>query len=146
LRRFNQLAAALILQFQPRNSGEVTLVPTMTAARWRLLRMWGIQTLQREMARLGEGSIRSAGSGATLAAVTFQSLADNSRAPALQHRLEATYDLQYNHARAMLLKLREAPNSSVPSYPSIDPVAKTWDDDFQCEANFEAVPLKGSSL
>jgi hypothetical protein len=53
MRRFNDLAAALILQFQPRNSAETFLVQTMTVARWRLLRMWGIQTagFELEMAR-----------------------------------------------------------------------------------------------
>jgi hypothetical protein len=52
LRRYNELAAALILQFQPRNSAETSLVQTMTVARWRLLRIWGIQTagFQQEMA------------------------------------------------------------------------------------------------
>ena len=55
MRRFNELAAALILQFKPRNSAETFLVQAMTVARWRLLRMWGIQTagFQQEMARAG---------------------------------------------------------------------------------------------
>lgn len=128
IRRFNHLAAALILQFQPRNSAETALVQTMTAARRRLLRIWGIQTagFQLEMARQDP----SAGSGAVLAAVAFQSLADNSRALALQHRLEASYDRQYNHALAMLLKLRETPDSSTPA-------TEPWQDDFQCEPNFK---------
>jgi hypothetical protein len=67
VRRFNDLATALILQFQPRNSAETSLVQTMIAARWRLLRMWGIQSagFQLEMARQDP----SAGSGAVLAAV-----------------------------------------------------------------------------
>ncbi len=39
MRRFKDLAAA-----QPRNSAETFLVQTMTAARWRAPRMWGIQT------------------------------------------------------------------------------------------------------
>src|SRR5580698_700996 len=66
LRRFNDLAASLILQFQPRNSAETSLVHTMTAARWRLLRIWGIQTavFQREIAHQDP----SDGSGAVLAA------------------------------------------------------------------------------
>jgi hypothetical protein len=111
LRRFNDLAASLILQFEPRNPAEAALVRTMASARWRLVRMWGFQTaaFQREMARHDA----SAESGAARAAAAFQSLADNSRALALQHRLEATFDRQYNQALAMLLKLRQAP-------------AKTW--------------------
>ncbi len=79
----------------------------MTAARWRLLHMWGIQTVgfQQEMARQD----LSAGAGAVLAAVAFRSLADSSRTLALQQRFEAAYDRQYNHALTLLLKLRETP-------------------------------------
>jgi hypothetical protein len=133
MRRYNDLAAALMLQFQPRNSAETALVQTMTLARWRLLRMWGIQTagFQLEMARQDP----SAGSGAVLAAVTFRSLADNSRVLALQHRFEATYDRQYNRALTMFLKLRESPDSSSPSYPPLQLATETWDDDFQTEPN-----------
>jgi len=136
LRRFNDLAAALILQFQPRNSAEISLVQTMTAARWRLLRIWGIQTagFEQEMARQDP----SAGSGAVLAAATFRSLADNSRVLSLQQRFEAAYDRQYNRALAMLLKLREVPDSKAPSYPPIQLATETWDEDFQPEANFSA--------
>ncbi len=128
LRRFNDLAAALILQFQPRNSAETALVRTMTVARWRLLRMWGIQNagFQQEMARQDA----TAGSGAALAAATFRSLADNSRALALQHRLESAYDRQFNQALAMLLKLRN----------------ELRNDKFQREADFEAFPEKESPL
>ncbi len=91
MRRFNDLAAALILQFQPRNSAEAFLIQTMTVARWRLLRMWGIQTagFELEMARALQQSGSPAASGAVLAAVTFRNLADNSRVLALQHRFEA---------------------------------------------------------
>ena len=76
LGRYNDLAAALILQFQPRNSTESFLVQTMTAARWRLLRLWGMQTaaFELEMARTAE-SHPSLTTGAVLAAVTFQHLA-----------------------------------------------------------------------
>jgi hypothetical protein len=147
-RRFNDLAAALFLQFQPRNSAEAFLIQTMTAARWRLLRMWGIQTagFELEMAKTREESGPAAGSGAVLAAVTFRSLADNSRALALQHRFEAAYDRQYNRALTTLLKLRESPASSMnpsldsgaPSHPPIRLTTETWDDDFSDEADSEA--------
>ena len=102
MRRFNDLAAALILQFQPRNSAEASLVQTMTVARWRLLRMWGIQTAGL---RAGNGPCppdrrprRIA--GAVLAAITFRTLADSSRSLALMHRLETSHDRQYNRALA----------------------------------------------
>jgi hypothetical protein len=100
--------------------------------------MWGMQTagFQQEMARQDP----SAGSGAVLAAATFRTLADNSRVLALQHRFESTYDRQYNHALAMLLKLRELPNPAVPSGAPIQLATETWEDDFQGQPDFSAEP------
>lgn len=135
MRRYNDLAAAFILQFQPRNAAEISLVQNMTAARWRLLRLWGIQTAGFELEMARQDS--SAGSGAFLAAVAFRSLADNSRVVALQHRLEAGDDRQYHQALAALLKLRERPDSSASSCPPIPFVTETWDDDSN-QANSEA--------
>ena len=135
MRRFNDLAAALILQFQPRNSAEASLVQTMTVARWRLLRMWGIQTAGFELEMALQQSGSPTASGAVLAAITFRALADNSRVLALQHRFEAAYDRQYNRALAMLLKLRETPDSTPPTYPPLQLATETWDDDFTSEAN-----------
>ena len=148
MRRFNDLAAALILQFQPCNSAETFLVQTMTVARWRLLRTWGIQTagFELEMAKTREKLGDSAGSGAVLAAVTFRNLADTSRVIALQHRLEVSYGRQYNQALAMLLKLREMPDSTAPAYSPIQLATETWDADFQTEANSASQNLKGSLL
>jgi hypothetical protein len=109
IRRFNDLAAALTLQFQPRNSVEASLVQTMAAARWRMLRMWAIQAtvFELETARLDS----SLASEAVLA-TAFRRLADNSQSLTLQHRLEAAYDRQYHRALAMLLKLREIPGEA----------------------------------
>jgi hypothetical protein len=148
MRRYNELAAAVILQFQPRNSEETFLVQIMTAARWRLLRTWGIQTagFELEMAKTREKLGGSAGSGAVLAAVTFRNLADTSRVIALQHRLEVSYSRQYNQALAMLLKAREIPDSAASAYSPIQLATETWDDDFQTEANSASQNLKGSLL
>jgi hypothetical protein len=136
MRRFNQLAAALILHFNPRNPVETALVQTLTAARWRLLRVWGIQTagFELEMARQDP----SAGSGAVRAAVTFRHMADNSRALALQLRYEAAYDRQYNRALATLLKLRENPEPSAPLDPPIQLDTETWESDFLSKPISEA--------
>jgi hypothetical protein len=70
----------------------MALVQTMVAARWRLLRMWGIQTtgFELEMARARQNADPAApSSGAVLAAVAFRALADSSRVLALQLCLEA---------------------------------------------------------
>ncbi len=98
----------------------------------------GESGFQQEMARPSE-STPSAGSGAVLAA-TFRSLADNSRALDLQHRFEAAYHRQYNHALTLLLKLRETRDSCAPSSPPIQLATETWEDDFQGEPNFSSEP------
>jgi hypothetical protein len=114
LRRYNEFATAFILEFQPRNPVETTLVQTMTLARWAVSSLWTTQTaaLHREIVRIRKEH-PSAGS-APLAALAFCALAQNSRPFVQQHRLEAFYDRQYHRALAKLLKLREIPNSSEP--------------------------------
>ena len=128
----------------------------MAAARWHLLRMWGIQTagFELEMATVQQKPNAAATSGAVLAAIAFRSLADNSRALALQHRPEASHDRQYNRALAMLLKLREAPVSSLdetaPGHPPIQLTTETWGETFEdensTEANSEPASEEGSDL
>jgi hypothetical protein len=115
LRDFNEILAALVLEFQPRNPAEITLVRAMAVARWRVLRMRVIQTaaLQKEMDRLSKGP-NPAGTGALLAANAFCSLARDSRLLA-QDRLEAKSDRQFNHALTTLLKRREIKNAEITS-------------------------------
>jgi len=103
MRRFNDLAAALTLQFQPRNCAEAGLIQTMIVARWRLLRMWGIQTaaFELEMAHAHQNAHpATAASGAVLAAIAFRTLADSSRSLALMHRMETSHEGQFNSALA----------------------------------------------
>jgi hypothetical protein len=121
LRHFNEILADLLLEFQPRDPGENTLVQAMAVARWRVLRMRVAQTaaLQKEMKRLSKGP-SAAGTGASLAANAFCSLAGNSRLLA-QHRLEAKSDRQFNHALTMLLKRRETSGRDFKCRPNCEP-------------------------
>ncbi len=118
----------------------------MTAARWRLLRLWGMQTagFQLEMARKAESN-PTLGTGAVLAAVTFQSLADNSRVLALQQPLPRSFSYfrEFNTALNALLKLREAPDSA-PSYPPVQLDTETWESDFSNRTQLPAPPSKES--
>jgi hypothetical protein len=112
IRRFNDLASALTLQFQPRDSVEARLVQTITAARWRLLRMWGIQTaaFESEMAEPAKGescrpSLRSHPRRHCVPQFgRYLSLA-------LMHRFEIEYDRQFN--RALTLAAEAPPGSRV---------------------------------
>jgi hypothetical protein len=44
----------------------------------------------------------------------------------------------------MLLKLREAPDSTPPIYPPLQLATETWDDDFSTEPNSSDQSEKGS--
>jgi hypothetical protein len=53
---------------------------------------------------------------------------------------EAAYDRQYNHALAMLLKLRESPDHSALPGPPTQLATETREDDLQGEPDFSAEP------
>jgi len=119
MRRYNEPAAAVILQFQPRIPRKHSRSRPWPPHRWRLLRTRGTQTVGFELglAKTREKSSDSSGSRAVLTAVTFRSMADTSRVIALLHRLEVSEGRQYYQAPAMLLKLHEIPNSAAPGFP-----------------------------
>ncbi|HEY4365361.1 MAG TPA: hypothetical protein VGN17_30645 [Bryobacteraceae bacterium] len=127
--RFQEISDALMNQFQPRNPLEVSLVQNMVAARWRLLRLWGMQSadFQLEMERTAD-SHPSLPTGAVLASIAYRKLADNSRVQALQLRQELAYDRQYHRNLALLLKLQQSPSTSVPTQACANLFTTTWDD------------------
>ncbi len=105
--RFIDLLTSLTAQLKPRSDAEAAIVETMAIARWKQMRVWGIQKagFDLEMQRLN--------SSCTLpparAYMVFKNLADNSRVLDLQHRYETGYDRQFCRAYAFYLKLREKP-------------------------------------
>lgn len=116
------LAAALILQLQPRNSAETLLLQTMIAARWRLLRTWGLNR-----------------SGTVLAAVAFRSLAGSSRVLRTPIRPSSL------HAP----ELREIPDPGPSSGRPVQLATETWDDDSKIEAKLKlwnVLPHEGVRL
>ena len=102
--RFEELHAALIAEFQPRSVTEAALVETMAIARWRHMRVLGLQKagFDLEFARQ-----TTPGSPAYRAAIVFKNLADTSRVLDLLHRYEVSFDRQFSRALSLLLKLRE---------------------------------------
>jgi len=101
---FTQLLEAITAEIKPRTPIEASLVETMAIARWRQMRVWGIQkaAFDIEMARPENAS----GSPPARAAVVFRSLGDNSRTLDLHHRYETSYDRQFSRALGLLVKLR----------------------------------------
>ncbi len=101
--RFNALLADLHAELQPQTAVEITLVETMAAARWRQLRIWGIEkaTMEHQM-RIEDDPEEDP---ATRCARAFRTLGDNSRALELINRYDARYERQYLRAHRRFLEL-----------------------------------------
>ena len=145
--RFEELLTSYIALIQPRSAAETALVETMTIARWKQMRIWGIEKagFQLEMSR--ESS--ALGANATRGYLTFKKLADTSRVLDLQHRYETGYERQFCRAYAFLLRIRE--KSDAPMDDSLPQSGRdllqfscataTWDDDpVETQAPEEVVP------
>lgn len=111
---FLKLRESYLLQFSPRNQVEADIVDQLIAARWRLVRLWSIETslLDLELVRQQpaiEEEFEVLESDVQLA-IAFQSLADKSRALALLNRYEARLQRTCNRALESLRVLREIQN------------------------------------
>ena len=102
--RFEDLFTSFTELINPRSAAEAALVETMTIARWKQMRIWGMEKagFQLEMSR--ESS--APGANATRGYLAFKKLADTSRVLDLQHRYETGYERQFCRAYAFLIKLR----------------------------------------
>jgi hypothetical protein len=99
--RFLELVVTLHEEFQPQTPFEETLIENMAVARWRLMRIHGMETagIDYEMRKQAEMSDSiSAEDPATRASLTFRTLSDDSRSLELISRYEARYDRQYYRA------------------------------------------------
>jgi hypothetical protein len=106
--RFRALLAALHEELQPRTPIETSLVENMAVARWRQMRIWGMEKagMEHEMRRQAEAS-QSTEDTATRSALAFRTLCDDSRSLELINRYESRYDRQYLRAHRRLLELRD---------------------------------------
>jgi hypothetical protein len=109
--RFEDLLADFTTQLKPRSAAEAAILETMAIARWKQMRIWGVQKagFDLEMTQLNS----SCNIPATRAYMVFKKLADNSRVLDLQHRYETGYDRQFCRAYAFFLKLREKPETQL---------------------------------
>jgi hypothetical protein len=98
--RFEDLLTAFTARLKPRSEAEAAVVETMAIARWKQMRVWGIQKagFDLEMAKLNSNS--NCNVPATRAYMVFKNLADTSRVLDLQHRYETGYDRQFCRAYA----------------------------------------------
>jgi hypothetical protein len=127
--RFEDFLSSLTAQLKPRSEAEAGIVETMAIARWKQMRIWGVQKpgFDLEMTQLNS----SCNIPATRAYMVFKKLADNSRVLDLQHRYETGYDRQFCRAYAFFLKLREKPETQLEdsdfSQMSFSFATATWD-------------------
>ncbi len=105
--RFLELLRALIEEFHPASATQLMLVETMAVARWRQLRLWGLQkvAMDKEIA-LQDPAI---GTPEVRAALAFKASSDSLQ-PDLILRYDVAFDRQFSRALA-------PPRPPVPARP-----------------------------
>src|SRR5580698_9098032 len=125
--RFCALLAALTEEFQPRTPFEQSLIENMAVARWRQMRIWGMEkaAMDHEMRRQSDipisPALDPAEQAATRAALAFRSLSDDSRSLELINRYESRYDRQYLRAHRRFIEVRDLPMPPVELPPATPP-------------------------
>ena len=112
---FTELLTSFEQTIRPKDDFELHLVVTMAAARWRCLRIWGMETagLDRAIANITEEDLTPA----TRASLAFQSLCDGSNSADLLGRYETRYDRQFSRACNLLWQYRKNGGPTVPELP-----------------------------
>jgi hypothetical protein len=109
--RFAELARQYIERFQPADEVEMDLIDDMISARWRLQRIWTMQTasLDLQMDRQEEEIKKTFNriDPATYTTVAFTTLANTDKALGLLLRLETTLNRMYNRALKTLQELQK---------------------------------------
>jgi hypothetical protein len=125
--RFKALLADLHAELQPQTTVELTLVENMAVARWRQMRIWGMEKASMEYEMRAQSEARDAAEDhpvedtATRCALAFRTLSDDSRSLELINRYEARYDRQYLRAHHRFLQLvdrRTPPPAPGPKEPA----------------------------
>jgi len=115
LERFTALLDSLIDLFQPGTCVESALVENMAVARWRQMRLWGMEQadmareMQKQALRPGneEANEETAAHDAhTHSAIAFRTLCDHSRSLDTFNRYETRFERQYLRSLDRLEKMR----------------------------------------
>ena len=107
---FTAMHAEFVDEFAPSSPFESTLVGLMVAARWRCLRIWGMETsaLDREMRSLAAGGAPQNGpevlDASTRASLAIQSMGGATPSEGLLRRYEAHFERQFSCAFHILVK------------------------------------------
>ena len=123
--RFTDLFTAYLDEYKPRTASQLSLVESMTVARWRQLRIWGAQktAMDRDMA-LQDPNV---GPAAVRALAALRGTAESSCSPELLLRYEIAFDRQFSRALTRLLALQSRKVAQPPRpYHPETPAGQTW--------------------
>jgi hypothetical protein len=114
---FEEIFNKLLGIHEPATPAENDLVEEMFAARWRIRRLWTIETNQFNVEILTQAAkIDSPDPGIHLA-MAYRALSDDSRSLALASRYEARLQRNYDRAYKTLRELQQARKSEPPKEP-----------------------------
>jgi hypothetical protein len=115
--RFLWLLGTLIEEFQPQTPFEESLIENMAVARWRQMRIWGMEKagmdheMHRQAATMPHPTPldpdEASADAATRAALAFRTLSDDSRSLELINRYDSRYDRQYYRAHRRFVEVRD---------------------------------------
>ena len=114
---FEQAFNKLLGIHEPATPAENDIVEEMVAARWRIRRMWTIETNLFNVEILTQQSKTDSPDPGIHLAMAFRSLADDSRSLALASRYEARLQRLYDRAYKTLRELQQARKSEPPAQP-----------------------------
>jgi hypothetical protein len=127
--RLAALSEAFHRCLQPRDEVELAYVESMVLCRWRLMRLWTLESagMSHEIRR--QSQMHESESKSTRAALAFRALSDESHSLEQMNRYETRFDRQFARAHKRLLDLRKRvlplePNNSLKTPESAPPEPK----------------------
>jgi hypothetical protein len=116
--QFDELLNQFMEIHKPANAAEIDLVEEMVACRWRIRRMWGIETTLMDAEILNQESQSGGGAGNRVyMAQAFKFLSDDSRSLVLAARYQSRLHRTFNQAYATLRELQQMRESKPPASP-----------------------------
>jgi hypothetical protein len=104
--RFHQLLASFHDEYQPKGPTEQTLVEIMAVARWRLNRLWNMESAGFDYEYNQQTGESAAMQSPTRTSLAFRILSDQSRTLDLMNRYETRLDRQFKTSLDRLTRIQ----------------------------------------
>jgi hypothetical protein len=141
---FDKIMDHFLSVYKPANAAEQDLVEEMVAARWRIRRLWTIETSLIDTEILKQNSISTTPNPGAKIGGAFRALSDESRSMALASRYESRLHRIYDHAYATLRELQQSrppvPEPVVPETKALE--TKAPEAEVTAAANVESERMK----